>query len=138
MTLKQSFWFVALMLIGQQIVSAEIIELKDKATVNGKILTEKRDQVAVDIGYTVLVIPRNQIAKISKGDAPESPPKRAGSSKGATGTEDAEFAEIRPGFYSTSVRPATIQNVRDLVNLIGEAVVQVRTPSGRGSGFIIN
>src|SRR5207302_3384023 len=29
-------------------------------------------------------------------------------------------------------------NVRDLVNLIGEAVVQVRTPSGLGSGFIIN
>jgi len=28
--------------------------------------------------------------------------------------------------------------VRDLVNLIGEAVVQVRTPSGLGSGFIIN
>ena len=28
--------------------------------------------------------------------------------------------------------------MRDLVNLIGEAVVQVRTPSGLGSGFIIN
>jgi len=30
------------------------------------------------------------------------------------------------------------RNVRDLVNLLGEAVVQVRTPSGLGSGFIIN
>jgi serine protease Do len=35
-------------------------------------------------------------------------------------------------------KPAQVRNVRDLVNLIGEAVVQVRTPSGLGSGFIIN
>ena len=30
------------------------------------------------------------------------------------------------------------QSVRELVNQLGEAVVQVQTPSGLGSGFIIN
>ena len=30
------------------------------------------------------------------------------------------------------------RNVRDLVNQLGEAVVQVRTPGGLGSGFFIN
>jgi serine protease Do len=138
MTFKQVFWLGTLVLAGQQIVSGEIIELKDKATINGKILTEKRDQIAVDIGYTVLVIPRSQIAKISKSDAPEPPTKKAAPSTTAPGTDDAEFAEIRPGFYSTPTRTASVQNVRDLVNLIGEAVVQVRTPSGLGSGFVIN
>jgi serine protease Do len=138
MTLKQLFWFSLLMVAGQQIVSAEIIELKDKATVNGRILSEKRDQIAVDIGYTVLVIPRNQIAKISKSGTSESAAKQPAATKTGPATEAAEIAEIRPGFYSTPGRSASAQNVRDLVSLIGEAVVQVRTPSGLGSGFIIN
>jgi serine protease Do len=30
------------------------------------------------------------------------------------------------------------RNVRDLVNQLGESVVQVRTPSSLGSGFFIN
>src|SRR5258705_11776066 len=51
---------------------ADTIQLKDKASVVGKVLAEKRDQVAVDIGYTVLTIPRNQIVKISRTDKPEA------------------------------------------------------------------
>ena len=48
--------------------SADTIQLKDKAAVTGKILAEKSDAVVVDVGYTVLVIPRNAIAKISKAN----------------------------------------------------------------------
>ena len=43
---------------------ADTIQLKDSSAITGKVLTEKRDQVAVDVGYTVLVVPRNQISKI--------------------------------------------------------------------------
>ena len=35
-------------------------------------------------------------------------------------------------------KPAPIRTVLELVNQIGEAVVQVRTPSGLGSGFFLN
>src|SRR5664280_1408980 len=35
---------------------ADTIQLHDKAAVVGKVLTEKRDQVVVDIGYTVISI----------------------------------------------------------------------------------
>src|ERR1043166_2848861 len=138
MTLKKILVSGAIVLGAQVGARADIIELKDKAAVNGKILTEKHDQIAVDIGYTVLVIPRSQIAKISKGDAAEAQPKRSAPSKGAASAEDADILPSKPGFYSQPGRSASIQNVRDLVNLIGEAVVQVRTPSGLGSGFIIN
>ena len=34
--------------------------------------------------------------------------------------------------------PPALRDVRELVSQLGEAVVQVRTPSGLGSGFIIN
>jgi len=52
------------------VARADTIQLKDKGTVAGKILAEKREQVVVDIGYTVLTIPRDQILQISRNDAP--------------------------------------------------------------------
>ena len=123
-----------------QMAPADTIQLKEKAAITGKILSEKRDQVAVDVGYTVLVIPRNQIAHISKSDDADPPTKPAvkPAVKPATTAGTREVPEAKPGFYSAPTKAGPVRNVRDLVNLIGEAVVQVRTPSGLGSGFIIN
>lgn len=45
---------------------------------------------------------------------------------------------MKSGLYYTTNRPQAERSVRDLVKQLGEAVVQVRTPSGLGSGFIIN
>jgi len=115
----------------------DTIQLKDKAAIVGKILAEKRDQIAVDVGYTVLVIPRNQVVKITSSNATEEKPKSARGKK----TPDAEVFssfDSRAGFYATYGKTMQIRTVRDLVNELGEAVVQVRTPSGLGSGFIIN
>ncbi len=115
---------------------ADTIQLKEKAAVTGKILSEKRDQVAVDIGYTVLVIPRNQITRISKSDDAELSSKAP--VKLSAPAEKRESVESKSGFYAAPTKAAPVRNVRDLVNEIGEAVVQVRTPSGLGSGFFIN
>ena len=57
--------FLIVLLVALQIAAADVVQLKDKSSVTGKILAEKRDQVFVDLGYTVLAIPRNQVAKIS-------------------------------------------------------------------------
>src|SRR6266853_140139 len=134
--LRKCCLFSALAFLGMQTVTADTIQLKEKAAITGKILSEKRDQVAVDVGYTVLVIPRNQISKILKTDEAELPTKVV--AKPAMPVEIKDLIESKPGFYSAPKKHAQIRNVRDLVNLIGEAVVQVRTPSGLGSGFIIN
>ena len=111
---------------------ADTIQLKEKSSITGKVIAEKRDQVAVDVGYTVLVIPRNQIAKISKTD------ETSLQTAAAKPSENKELPLSRPGFYSAPLKSAPVRNVRDAVSLIGEAVVQVRTPSGLGSGFILN
>jgi serine protease Do len=113
--------------------------LKDKAAIVGTVLTEKADQIAVDVGYTVLVIPRSQVVKIVKGDAPAAPtskPQRG--QKTSPTTSVAEVSQPKAGFYLAPNKAASIRSVRELVNLIGEAVVQVRTPSGLGSGFFLN
>jgi serine protease Do len=120
-----------------QAASGEVIQLKDKASLTGKVLAEKRDQVVVDIGYTVLVIPRNQISRISRTKDADPPPGAAASSPGASVTASRPV-EAKSGNYQTASTPPPIRDVRELVNQLGESVVQVRTPGGLGSGFIIS
>lgn len=119
----------------------DTIQLKDKnSAITGKILTEKRDQVAVDVGYTVLVIPRNQIAKITRSTSPTAPELNPAPQQVLAKEMSIEpiLAETRTVFYTAPRQAAPIRNVRDLVVQNGEAVVQVRTPGGLGSGFFIN
>ncbi len=132
-------WLSALVACGVASASADTIQLKDKAAIVGTILTEKADQIAVDVGYTVLVIPRSQVVKIVKGDTaatPTSKPRRE--QKASPASSGMEVSQPKPGFYLAPNKAASVRSVRELVNQIGEAVVQVRTPSGLGSGFILN
>jgi serine protease Do len=129
--LKRCFIVLAVAFCGREGAWADTIQLKDKAAIVGKILAEKHDQVVVDVGYTVLMIPRSQITKISRVDDAAPPAK-------AVPVDPKEPIVGMPGFYISATKPAPAHNVRDLVNLLGEAVVQVRTPGGLGSGFIIN
>jgi serine protease Do len=106
----------------------DTVLLKNRASVTGKILAEKPDQIVVDLGYTVIVVPRNQVLRIAKAETITPVAARS-----APAVNDA-----KSGLYSTAVVPPSERNVRELVQQLGQAVVQVRTPSGLGSGFIIN
>ncbi len=121
---------LALALCGIHAGRAETIQLKDRAAITGKILVEKPDEVVVDVGYTVLVVPRKDILSISRDSR-----SKAGS---AAHPGEAASTPNADHFYYTPSPSSAPQAVRDLVGQIGEAVVQVRTPSGLGSGFIIN
>src|SRR5581483_5029607 len=135
--LKQSALFMALVCCGAQAVSAEVVQLKDKASVTGKILADKRDQVVVDIGYTVLIIPRSQIIKISKSGEAE-PATMVASLTPVVPAPAVRPTTVTTGNYQTASTPPPLRDVRELVNQLGESVVQVRTPGGLGSGFIIS
>ena len=120
---------------------ADTLQLKDNAAITGRILSEKNDSVAVDVGYTVLVVPRGSIARIARGDAAETsakPGKPTKPVKSPAAPEPKPALEAPSDFYVAATRPLPERNVRDLVSQLGEAVVQVRTPSGLGSGFFIN
>src|SRR5262245_16983525 len=136
--------FLAVMIGGLITSSAEVVQLRDKAAVVGKILAEKKDAVVVDLGYTVLTVPKNQIVRVSKEAAPEThsrqapPPetssKSGNSSKNGNSTAKAESPEL----FQSGGSAGTEKSVRELVSEIGEGVVQVRTPGGMGSGFFLN
>ena len=108
--------------------ASDMIQLKDKAAISGKILAEKPDQVVIDLGYTVLVVPRNQVIKINRGVAAPSIAPRLTN----------PLLDTKSGLYATATSPPPERNVRELVQQLGEAVVQVRTPGGLGSGFILS
>jgi serine protease Do len=139
--LKQSVVALTLLSLGVQGALADVITLKDKAAVTGKVLAEKHDQVVVDIGYTVLVIPRNQISKISKKDTADTAVTVASTQAAppaATPVSTAPLKGAKSAGYQNGNTQLPLKEVRELVSQLGESVVQVRTPGGLGSGFIIN
>ena len=135
---------VAVLLSGLSVASAEVVLLKDKATVIGKILAEKKDLVVVDLGYTVMSIPRSQIVRVVKEDeqgAPETKPTKTkgnSASKPPQATPSVATKTSEDDLFQSAKVPGPEKSVRELVTQLGEAVVQVRTPGGLGSGFFLN
>jgi len=130
MSLKKQFAGLVLALCAVNLASADTIQLKDKNAVTGKILAEKPDSVVVDVGYTVFVVPRSSIVGITKTDA-------AMPAASASTTPVASII-VPAQFYYSALLNSPARDVSSLVKQIGEAVVQVRTPGGLGSGFFIN
>lgn len=105
---------------------AETVLLRDGASVTGRILAEKKDQLVVDLGYTVLSIPRGEVVEVVQEAKSDDKPG-----------EPALIQEIRGGLYAVAATPPAERPVRELVQELGESVVQVRAPSGLGSGFFV-
>ena len=96
------------------------VKLKSGSTIQGEILADRADRVVVDMGFTVLTVPRDEIDRIVAENAP------------AATTSDGN------GDLYHSASNQTALTVNENVSRVGEAVVQVRTPIGLGSGFIID
>ncbi len=135
--------------------TADVIHLKDQAALTGTILAEKPDQLVVDIGYTVLLVPRDRVDRIVRSEAaqpPQETPAEPAIGSAPTGaaaatsvpapgvvlTDAPGAPAVRGGLFSTAAGTGSDRPVRELVRELGEAVVQVRAPSGLGSGFFIN
>lgn len=123
----KKYFVLFLAICSAHFAFADTIQLKDSASVTGKILVEKPDSVVVDVGYTVLVVPRTAIAGITKATG-----LLAGTPPGGS------LLDVTPQFYTAASVATPTRDVQDLVKQLGQAVVQVRTPEGLGSGFFVN
>ena len=122
------------------IASADEIQLRDKSSVTGRILAEKTDQVFVDLGYTVIAVPRTQITNILRSSDKSSTAKSAKKitdSVAKAPTPPAAVTDTK-NLFTVNTTPPPERTVRELMAQLGQAVVQVRTPGGLGSGFIIS
>jgi serine protease Do len=123
--LKRFAFLLALVWSGGTPFSGQdLLELKENAVIGGRILAEKSDHIAMDVGYTVLMVPRDAILEIKRGEENEVSPVLE--------------APLRLDLFQTGHSSLKELTVRELVRLLGESVVQVRTPRGLGSGFFIN
>jgi serine protease Do len=106
---------------------SEIIELKDGHQVVGEVVAEKANALFVDLGFDIVRVPRDQVVSRRKGtEAVKVAASPAGSAPDVDPT----------GLYKTGdLKPTP---VKDLVRRFGEAVISIETPSGKGSGFILN
>jgi serine protease Do len=104
--------------------ASEVIGLKEGHEVTGEVVAEKPNALFIDLGFDIVRIPRDQVVRRGK------PGAVAAESRGRE-------PETEPsGFFTVgALRPAP---VKELVAKYGEAVISIETPSGKGSGFIIN
>jgi serine protease Do len=108
---------------------ADRIVLKEGQTITGNILVEKEAMIYVDIGITVLSIPKDKILEYEYGQAAEQEEATP-----ALATQEAAGASGQ--LYRTAkLRKTTIEKC---VDAFSEAVVKVSSPAGLGSGFFIN
>ncbi|MCA9054339.1 MAG: trypsin-like peptidase domain-containing protein, partial [Planctomycetaceae bacterium] len=112
---------LAFVVSGAAASAAEVIELKSGQKVEGEVLKETDRDLYVDVGVDVLRVPLDRI--LSRYSAGESPMGTE-----ATGEADDVFQSAR----------LPVRSIKQLAEMFGEGVVLVQTPSGLGSGFIVN
>lgn len=96
------------------------ITLSDGRTLAGQILKETSETIWLDVGFDVLSVPRNRVAEIVRADA------------------DAALAKQSVDVFFRTATGLPESTPQELAQRIGEAVIKVSTPSGLGSGFIID
>ena len=111
---------LALGIWSTRALAVSTVYLKSGAEVKGEIVSTKPGHLIVDLGFTVLTIPRDEIDRVVDVDAPA-----------------AAAREETPDLYHVNPEQPAL-SVKENVERCGSAVVQVRTPVGLGSGFIID
>jgi serine protease Do len=99
--------------------------LRSGAEVRGEVLKTREETVLVDLGFTVLTLPKSEIVEMK-----EDEPVDATTPHGVAIVKREDLVSHEPARKEMSVE--------DNVKRVSEAVVQIQTASGLGSGFVIN
>ncbi|OHB56567.1 MAG: hypothetical protein A2Y12_04645 [Planctomycetes bacterium GWF2_42_9] len=121
-------WFSAAWAVG------EVIVLKDGSKITAQVLAEKDKQVVVDLGYTVISIPREEIVEYKAAEDAQAAAVLV--SADANGQTLVNTLVDQTKLYRTGTCIKT--SLEECVDRFSEAVVMVSTPAGLGSGFFIN
>ena len=98
------------------------LELEGGASIEGEVVARGENEYVVDVGYTFLLVPRSAVVKLVESEVEEVP-----------------VVETRKeGLYHEPAGNARGGSIPAMAGRLKEAVVQIRTPGGLGSGFFIN
>jgi serine protease Do len=104
------------------LAAADVIELKTGQKLEGDVLKETGGEIVVDLGVDIVRIPVTQI--------------KSRHAREETVKDDSEGKSEKHELYSTA--DLAFRTIKELALKFGEGVVVVQTPSGLGSGFVID
>ncbi len=110
---------------------ADTVILKGGHQVSGQVLKSDKNVVIVDLGVTVLRLPRSKVVRIEKSQG--KTPKAKAEAKEKSPSQQKESTSWQM-FRTAVLQPKTIE---DNAQRFGEAVIMVTSPGGQGSGFMI-
>jgi serine protease Do len=122
------FLFVCSLCVGDTVV------LKGGQTLTGDILAEKKDELIVDIGVSILTLRKQDVLQYEYTRADEQ--AAADSNEAALDTTTQAGSAGRERLY-VQTKPAKT-TIEKCVDRVAEAVVKVSSPAGLGSGFFLN
>ncbi|MDD5328249.1 MAG: trypsin-like peptidase domain-containing protein [Phycisphaerae bacterium] len=117
------------------ICRADTIIMKEGQSLIGDILTEKENQLVIDIGVTVMVVPKEKVLEYQYSNAPEAGDVNTAGTNLDANEPIAESDASNRLYHTANLKKTTIEKC---VEAFSEAVVKVSSPSGIGSGFFIN
>jgi len=120
---------ISLLICSANQTLADTVVLKKGQTITGSIILEKDKVLILDVGFTILSIPTDQILQYeytSDFDLPQTEPNLPAL------TDPNQTDKL----YKTADIPKT--TIEKCVEQVSESVVKISTPSGMGSGFFIN
>jgi serine protease Do len=100
----------------------DVIELKTGQKIEGEVLKDAGGELIVDLGVDIVKIPVSQVKS-----------RQAGAGASVTATEG---KLDKNDIYASTELP--VRTIKELTLKFGEGVVLVQTPSGLGSGFIVD
>jgi len=103
------------------VTRGDVITLKSGQKIDAPVLKETDTALFLDVGVDVLKVPLQNIASRAKN---------------AAAAAEAKAQVKRNRIYATGKMP--VKPIKELARDFGAAVVLVQTPSGLGSGFIVN
>jgi serine protease Do len=112
---------------------AQTITLKNGTQIKGEIISEKKDYVIVDLGFSALTVSMNDILAID--DSIDDSADQIGSDSNALAQIDAVPQRNNKLYY---IGDGQLASIEKCVEQCSEAVVLVSHPAGLGSGFFIN
>jgi len=100
------------------------VVLRSGGEIQAEVLKEREEAVLLDLGFTVLTVPRSEIVEMKED--------------GEGGGSEGRVAAVRTEDLVSHEAGRKELSVEDNVRRVAEAVVQIQTASGLGSGFVIN
>ncbi len=121
--------FLSLSILGSSLSLAETILLKNGNRLEGDLLKRSEKQLFLDVGFDVLNIPSEAVSEIVEAGVVEE-----------AAVFEEELVSTTPSGKSLFSKQSNgkTRYVKENAEIAGEAVVQIGTPSGLGSGFVIH